>query len=142
MEYGYFYDELSQLIRVDINGRTVSRYEYDPAGNRLKKEFAINRYAMQTLGGLKGNFKFDTIEYAYDAANQIISAGDTVFRHDLNGNMIEKIEPGDGTDGSGSGMDSGRTSTKYSYNRAFITTSTTSPTTWEVSITSPTKKAV
>jgi YD repeat-containing protein len=63
VEYGYFYDELNQLIRGDINGRTVSRYEYDPAGNRLKKEFTINRYAIQTFGGLKGNLKFDTVDF-------------------------------------------------------------------------------
>ena len=112
VEYSYYYDELNQLILVDINGRNVTRYEYDPAGNRLKKEYAINRYAMQTLGGLKGRLQYDTIDYTYDAANQLLTAGDTVFKHDKNGNMTEKIEPWDGTDNNEP------ISTTYQYNRA------------------------
>ncbi len=122
VEYRYFYDELNRLIRVDINGIMVSRYEYDAVGNRLLKEFVVNRFAGGNNGGyggfyapvgLSGKPVYDIIKSQYDAANQIISAGDTGFRHDKNGNMIEIISPSDGFDSSGNPV-----STVHEYNRA------------------------
>lgn len=102
-EFSYQYDELSRLIRVDINRELAARYEYDAAGNRLVKEYEVGRYLDNS--SLKNSPLYDQIEYVYDAANQIISAGNESFKHDENGNLIEKKSSLEGT-------------TTYDYNRA------------------------
>ncbi len=119
VEYGYFYDELSQLIRVDRDGRMVSRYEFDAVGNRLLKEYAL--FEPSSGGGVGGvNFglnkegKYAKITYNYNADNELLSANDVRFEFDRNGNMTAKIDPENGR-------------TEYTYNRADRLYKITSP---------------
>ncbi len=94
----YIYDEKNQLIRVDRDGGMVSRYEYDAVGNRLLKEYAL--FEPSSGGGVGGvNFrlnkegKYATITCNYNADNELLSANDTRFEFDKNGNMTAKIDP-------------------------------------------------
>jgi RHS repeat-associated protein len=48
-------------------------YGYDPAGNRVSK-----------------SDDYQTVNYRYNAANQLLQAGDTVYNYDANGNRISK----------------------------------------------------
>ncbi|MCE1247630.1 MAG: hypothetical protein LWY06_13385 [Firmicutes bacterium] len=102
------------MVQTNINGVKTNAFRYDHLGNRTKWEFDQSRYASAALGDvLNPSVSYDTIEYGYDSGNRIAFAGDTVFRHDDNGNMTEIITTKDGRDGDG-----GKASTVYGYNRA------------------------
>ena len=64
---------------------SFEEFVYDPAGNRLEK--ADN---------------YTAISYTYNAANQLLTAGDVSYSYDDNGNRIQK--------------DDGTTTVQYSYN--------------------------
>jgi RHS repeat-associated protein len=69
----YTYDALNRLTQAAYSdGDTVS-YAYDPMGNRTS----------MTVNGT-------TTTYTYDAADRLLSAGDTTFTWDSNGNMLSR----------------------------------------------------
>ena len=65
----YTYDDLDRLTS-DIYPRYGTTYEYDAVGNRTRLVSALG-----------------TIDYDYDAADQLLSAGTTTFTYDANGNQ-------------------------------------------------------
>jgi len=80
----YSYDRLYELIGVgsgddhsDQDG-AITRYTYDAVGNRLSL----------TRPGMKVN-------YSYDAADRLLSAGSATFNYDANGNQIAKTDHGE-----------------------------------------------
>jgi len=73
----YGYDELYRLAEVTYpDGRNVT-YEYDALGNRLAMT--------DTVDGVT--------HYTYDAGNRLLQAGDEVFLHDANGNVVRRSSP-------------------------------------------------
>ncbi len=72
-QYNYSYDPAGQLIQVNSsNGRGVA-YHYSPGGNRSRRSSGA-----------------ESVEYRYDSADRLISAGDEQFRYDASGNLIER----------------------------------------------------
>jgi RHS repeat-associated protein len=71
----YGYDALNQLKSVTV-GTNVTNFAYDPVGNRL---------TLVAPG--------TSINYSYDAADRLLSAGNTTFAYDNNGNQITKTPP-------------------------------------------------
>ncbi len=72
----YDYDKLYRLIKVTYPFDGNVSYNYDPMGNRIK---------MIT----NSNGSYSIINYTYDAADQLLSAGDTIYTYDNNGNLIK-----------------------------------------------------
>ncbi len=80
----YRYDAINQLIEADFPGREFQRYDYDPAGNRVR----LTEVGQET-------------RYVYDAGNQLVHTLRTKptssledyrveFAHDENGNTIRE----------------------------------------------------
>jgi RHS repeat-associated protein len=67
----YTYDPLSRLTAADYSDGSYSQYAYDPVGNRT---------ALTTTTGI--------VNYAYDEANRLVSAGGVAYGWDLNGNLL------------------------------------------------------
>ena len=67
----YTYDPLSRLTAADYSDGGYFHYAYDPVGNRT---------ALTTTAG--------TVNYAYDEANRLVSAGGVAYDWDLNGNLL------------------------------------------------------
>lgn len=64
----------------------TTAYTYDPAGNRLK--MVSDRQLGPSLP------QPQVVDYTYDAANHLLSAGQTTYGYDDNGNRIVKLLPG------------------------------------------------
>jgi len=80
----YVYDALRRLVRETQRapGGAIDRdvsYSYDALGNRLAET--------DELAGT-------TISYLYDNADKLLSRGDTSYRYDSNGNLVEAVAPG------------------------------------------------
>ena len=69
--YGYSYDALYRLTSVNQDGSFLSRYTFDPMGNRLTSRTSS-----------------DTTEYGHDACGEMSYAGDVSYRYDLKGRLI------------------------------------------------------
>jgi RHS repeat-associated protein len=69
----YGYDRLYRLTSWTSPSRQAVRYAYDPVGNRL---------SMTEPTG--------TVNYAYDVADELLTAGGTTFTYDGNGNQLTK----------------------------------------------------
>ena len=69
----YGYDKLYRLTSWTPSSGQVTQYSYDAVGNRLSLISAAG-----------------TTNYAYDAADQLLSAGTTTFTYDGNGNQLTK----------------------------------------------------
>jgi len=83
-DWHYQYDNLNRLKTVTLtknNRTTKTYYMYDKVGNRLMKDVRSTMVSMP-----------DTTPYEYNADNELLSAGDTDFEFDLNGNMVSKKE--------------------------------------------------
>ncbi|MCE9603535.1 MAG: PASTA domain-containing protein [Planctomycetia bacterium] len=75
----YRYDDANQLIEESVGDGPAVRYAYSAGGNR----------SSLTTSDAK-------VEYRYDPADRLLSAGKETFLHDANGNLIERRGP-DGT---------------------------------------------
>jgi RHS repeat-associated protein len=73
----YGYDPLYRLTSWASPSKQTVRYGYDPVGNRL------------SLIAPTG-----TVNYIYDAADELLTAGATAFAYDGNGNQISKTTAG------------------------------------------------
>jgi RHS repeat-associated protein len=73
----YGYDKLYRLTSWTSPSRQAVRYAYDPVGNRV---------SMAEPTG--------TVNYAYDAADELLAAGGTTFTYDGNGNQLTKTTAG------------------------------------------------
>ena len=67
----YDYDRLARLKSVTV-GSTITSYEYDPVGNRLRKTASAS----------------SPVNYTYDRADRITSAGGVSYTPDANGNVV------------------------------------------------------
>ncbi|MBZ5536630.1 MAG: DUF6531 domain-containing protein [Acidobacteriia bacterium] len=74
----YGYDPLYQLTSVAVDTK-VTRFTYDSVGNRLSL----------TAPGT-------SINYTYDAADRLLTAGTALFTYDANGNQTSKTQTGTG----------------------------------------------
>jgi len=77
----YYYDSLSQLVKVEYGDSKIVEYEYDKVGNRLR---------MVTAEGAENA---ETTAYNYNSDNQLlyytVNGTDTIiFEYDNNGNQI------------------------------------------------------
>ena len=96
MGWSYTYDAAAKLTRVrDIRGRETN-YSYDGAG-RLTEETGpagTFRYGYSP-GGNRISFSDGerSTQYRYNAADQLISAGDETFAYDRRGNLVERRGP-------------------------------------------------
>jgi RHS repeat-associated protein len=76
----YGYDNLNRLNKVTYPlGNTVT-YTYDPMGNRLSMVTGVGKSS-------------STINYNYDAGDELLQAGRTTYTYDNDGNLIKKSEP-------------------------------------------------
>ncbi len=76
----YRHDANGQLIEEQSNEKSLLKYGYSPGGNR--KQLAIDG---------------KVISYRFDTADQIQQAGDDQFKHDANGNLIQRSKAGEVT---------------------------------------------
>jgi RHS repeat-associated protein len=76
----YGYDNLNRLEKVTDPLGNIVTYTYDPTGNRLSMVTGVDKWS-------------STINYNYDAGDQLLSAGGTMYTYDNNGNLIKKSEP-------------------------------------------------
>lgn len=95
----YEYDLRGQLTGVnDGNGKAVEAYQYDAAGNILKK----------TLNGTTTTFKYDAanqlvskedaaglVSYEYDAAGRMVREGDKEYRYSYLDKITSVLENGE-----------------------------------------------
>jgi RHS repeat-associated protein len=89
----YKYDPAGNCVEAaDNDGRTY-RYQYDAAGQLIEESIdGDNIQYAYASGGNRSRVKTKgkEVEYHYDGADQIVAAGDEVFEHDANGNLIER----------------------------------------------------
>jgi RHS repeat-associated protein len=95
----YTYDEVGQLVSVIYPDGKTENFTYDSLGNRSRRTVTEN-----------GNTVVE--EYEYDYENKLLKAGNEVFQHDLNGNIIRRSSP--------------EKSTTYAYDSRDLLTSVTS----------------
>lgn len=70
----FSYDGLNRLVQSEMPSlNQTESYSYDQVGNRT----------VQTVNG-------QVLNYSYNSANELVSAGDTAFTFDANGNMTSK----------------------------------------------------
>ncbi len=84
LRYGYVYDELNQLVRVnDAVAQKTYTYTYDGAGNILAK--TTYPYTTGDLGTANG-----TVNYTYDSTwkDKLVSYGNTTLTYDNIGNPL------------------------------------------------------
>ncbi|MGD9641940.1 MAG: RHS repeat-associated core domain-containing protein [Elusimicrobiales bacterium] len=122
-ETAYTYDAAGQLLSIvnKAGGKVVdfTNYEYDAAGNRVKKEDrdgtikyrydASNRLitaepvpmnmaeAEVFIYDRNGNRRYDrgAWDYKYDAANRLLENSTYTYTHDLNGNLTSRANKND-----------------------------------------------
>jgi RHS repeat-associated protein len=100
----YTLDALNRLTQVAYPGGPTVSYTYDPAGNR------------KTQTTVSGN-KTTTINYAYDAAGRLTTAGSTAYTYDKAGNTLTAGSTSYGWDFDSrlSSATVGNTTTTYTY---------------------------
>jgi len=75
----YSYDALSRLVNA-VDPDVSTTYAYDPVGNRTRRTRA-------TASGT------ETLDYRYDRADRIQSAGGRLYTVDANGNIVSRSGP-------------------------------------------------
>jgi RHS repeat-associated protein len=89
------YDSLSRLTRIKYSNVRHEKYKYDSMGNRLSMRVSpspgngvMKRWFVKSITNL-GIFD-DTILYTYDSEMHLIKAGNSKFKYDSKGNLVEK----------------------------------------------------
>jgi len=90
----YSYDPLNRLTQVkDMTGKQAN-YLYDPVGNRLEEK---NNRNFELIKNGKGTFNTnpqETINFSYNAANQLLEDSYFTYQYDKNGNRLKKDKKG------------------------------------------------
>ncbi len=98
----YDYDALYRLTSADYSSGDAYAYTYDAVGNRLSQESMVDSVP-------------STVNYAYDDANRLTTAGGQTYTFDANGNLLS-----DGVNtyayDSANRLISVNSATTYSYN--------------------------
>jgi RHS repeat-associated protein len=76
--YTYTYDSTGRLLTVSKDGILVEEYRYGPDGTRT--------YEMNAFRGISAR------DYAYDAEDHLLSAGDTTYQYDADGFLTTKTQ--------------------------------------------------
>ncbi len=89
----FIYDPLYRLIKIEYPDGNKIKYKYDHIGNRLSmKSSSIPRmpvsFFSKGLGAL--GILLNKVSYQYNSNNRLLKAGDTVFKYDENGNLLER----------------------------------------------------
>lgn len=77
--YTYTYDDLGRLLTVTKDGALVEEYRYDGVGRRT--------YVMNAASGIDGKL------LAYSDEDHLLTVGETVYQHDLDGFLTTKTDP-------------------------------------------------
>ena len=91
----FIYDPLYRLIGIECHDGYKIKYKYDSIGNRLSLRTSSISANGKTLGFLSRVLRnigifLNKVDYKYDSTNQLIKAGETEFKYDEEGNLIEK----------------------------------------------------
>ena len=93
----YEYDTAGNLVRVQDSRGRETEYKYDPAGRLTSESGPAGTFQYgYSPGGNRiwfSNGK-QSVEYRYNLADQLISAGEESFSYDRRGNLVERREPG------------------------------------------------
>lgn len=95
--WAYSYDAVgNRLSRADVSGAADS-FRYDAAGRLTEANYAsgaFEKFGYDKVGNrLSSTSQNGETTYSYDIANQLLSAGSTVFTYDANGNAVTKAAP-------------------------------------------------
>jgi RHS repeat-associated protein len=71
----YVYDPLYRLTEANYSNGDYYHYAYDPVGNRLAQDHMLNGQS-------------SVVNYTYDNANRLASAGGVTYTFDANGNLL------------------------------------------------------
>jgi RHS repeat-associated protein len=71
----YVYDPLHRLTEANYSNGDYYHYAYDPVGNRLTQDHMLNGQS-------------SVVNYTYDNANRLASAGGLTYTFDNNGNLL------------------------------------------------------
>mgnify|MGYP001081823298 CR=1 FL=1 len=92
LEYDYRYDGSDNILK-EKSKQGVTSYTYDN-NNQLIKEVlpdgTMNQYSYDDVGNRKENTRGErTDTFTYNAANQISTKNDVVYKYDTDGNLIQ-----------------------------------------------------
>lgn len=89
-KYNYVYDKLDRLVKGVFPSGRVQEFTYDRVGNRTKLLQLWPEHLAKANGiagtPVNGNV-LDAINYVYDEADHILSAGDKTYTHDAAGRL-------------------------------------------------------
>jgi RHS repeat-associated protein len=93
LSHGYVYDPLYRLVQSQDSEGRLTTYRFDPVGNR--QQMTSNYDPLRTPTDVKKPY---TVEYAYNAANQLLTTDHSVFgvteyTYDTNGNRARRQGP-------------------------------------------------
>lgn len=92
LNHAYTYDPLNRLVNATTALPTTdTAYLFDPVGNRLEKTGTVLT-PDTTNPQLPVAPRPEQVNYSYNAANQLLTANNTSFAYDPNGNRIQETE--------------------------------------------------
>lgn len=95
-KYDYTYDKLDRLTKAVFPSGRTQEFTYDHAGNRTKLTQLWPEHLAKANGiagtPVNGTVS-ETITYAYDEADHIVSAGDKIYTHDATGKLTRIQAP-------------------------------------------------
>lgn len=86
----YSYDKLNRLTKAAYASGRTQEFAYDPVGNRTKltEEWPEILAKINKVDGVTANGKtVKTVNYAYDAADRLLTAGNKAYTHDAAGRL-------------------------------------------------------
>jgi YD repeat-containing protein len=95
-KYSYIYDNVGNIINSTENDENFTTYLYDNIYKLKNVSFPDGSWAAYTYDGvgnrLTSKNNSTTIYYSYDEDNRVMVAGSITFKHDKNGNLINRTE--------------------------------------------------
>lgn len=91
-KHAYAYDKLDRLTQVKEPFGLTQDYQYDPVGNRTRLTKA-QKYPTSPLPSGQAPSVTETIDYTYDLADRLLSAGATDYTFDAVGRLAQLRAP-------------------------------------------------